>query len=323
MLFMPRAFPEEFRRDVDAVARRREAPQNQIAEDFGISHATLSNWLRQADIEDGDKPGVSRNQAIFKHIFIDHDEIIDHDLEDPLGDLFTVQTIYHASTIGAPPGRLHDLAQASWAKHYQTKKKGAAHMGDSLTSLTLEAPPNPAHRVGVCSKPHLVGVTGFEPATSSSRTKRATKLRHTPLEPHQDSRGRALSRNRTALATHSGRATRLRRVASGRHAKRTGVYGEVPRPALTCSHIDPSPPGASGRAPGQPCSPLARRVSRSQFVTSAPHPGTASCPPCVCPAKVSETPSASIWRSTREYGACVTPTRRAPSSRGRGAGNSS
>ena len=26
-----------------------------------------------------------------------------------------------------------------------------------------------------------VGVTGFEPATSSSRTTRATKLRHTPL----------------------------------------------------------------------------------------------------------------------------------------------
>jgi hypothetical protein len=28
---------------------------------------------------------------------------------------------------------------------------------------------------------YLVGVTGFEPATSSSRTKRATKLRHTPV----------------------------------------------------------------------------------------------------------------------------------------------
>lgn len=26
----------------------------------------------------------------------------------------------------------------------------------------------------------MVGVTGFEPATSSSRTKRATKLRHIP-----------------------------------------------------------------------------------------------------------------------------------------------
>ena len=28
----------------------------------------------------------------------------------------------------------------------------------------------------------MVGVTGFEPAASSSRTTRATKLRHTPLE---------------------------------------------------------------------------------------------------------------------------------------------
>ena len=29
----------------------------------------------------------------------------------------------------------------------------------------------------------MVGVTGFEPATSSSRTMRATKLRHTPNGP--------------------------------------------------------------------------------------------------------------------------------------------
>ena len=27
----------------------------------------------------------------------------------------------------------------------------------------------------------MVGVTGFEPATSSTRTKRATKLRYTPI----------------------------------------------------------------------------------------------------------------------------------------------
>jgi len=29
---------------------------------------------------------------------------------------------------------------------------------------------------------HKVGVTGFEPAASSSRTTRATKLRHTPIK---------------------------------------------------------------------------------------------------------------------------------------------
>ncbi len=34
---MPKAFPPEFRRDVVAVARKREASLRQIAKDFGIS----------------------------------------------------------------------------------------------------------------------------------------------------------------------------------------------------------------------------------------------------------------------------------------------
>ncbi len=34
---MPKPYPEEFRRDVVAVARKREAPLEQIAKDFGIS----------------------------------------------------------------------------------------------------------------------------------------------------------------------------------------------------------------------------------------------------------------------------------------------
>jgi hypothetical protein len=33
----------------------------------------------------------------------------------------------------------------------------------------------------------LVGVAGFEPAASSSRTKRAAKLRYTPPPPHRTS----------------------------------------------------------------------------------------------------------------------------------------
>jgi transposase len=36
---MARAFPAEFRRDVVAVARKREAPITQIAQDFGVSIA--------------------------------------------------------------------------------------------------------------------------------------------------------------------------------------------------------------------------------------------------------------------------------------------
>jgi transposase-like protein len=50
---MPKAFPEEFRRDVVAVARKGEAPITQIAKDFGISQSCLTRWLKLAEIEDG------------------------------------------------------------------------------------------------------------------------------------------------------------------------------------------------------------------------------------------------------------------------------
>ena len=56
---MPRPYPREFRDDVVAVARRREpgVTLKQVAEDFGISEASLTNWLKKADIEDGTRVG--------------------------------------------------------------------------------------------------------------------------------------------------------------------------------------------------------------------------------------------------------------------------
>ena len=56
---MPKAFPEEFRRDVVAVARRREAPLAQVAKDFGISQSCLSRWVRRSEIEDGKREGLT------------------------------------------------------------------------------------------------------------------------------------------------------------------------------------------------------------------------------------------------------------------------
>ena len=56
---MAKAFPAEFRRDVIAVARKREAPFKQIAKDFGVSEASLHNWLKQADIEEGVRDGMT------------------------------------------------------------------------------------------------------------------------------------------------------------------------------------------------------------------------------------------------------------------------
>jgi transposase len=56
---MAKAYPEEFRRDVVAVARKREASLTQIAKDFGVSEATLHNWMKRADVEDGVRDGMT------------------------------------------------------------------------------------------------------------------------------------------------------------------------------------------------------------------------------------------------------------------------
>ena len=56
---MPKAYPVEFRRDVIAVARRKEAPMSQIAKDFGISQTCLHRWMKRAEIEDGLREGLT------------------------------------------------------------------------------------------------------------------------------------------------------------------------------------------------------------------------------------------------------------------------
>lgn len=59
---MPKAFPEEFRRDVVAVARRHDAPMGQVARDFGVSQSCLSRWVRRAEIEDGQREGLTMDE---------------------------------------------------------------------------------------------------------------------------------------------------------------------------------------------------------------------------------------------------------------------
>ena len=65
MSVVPKAYPREFRDDVVAVAQRREpgVTIKEIANDFGISETCLQNWLRQADVEAGRKPGVTSSES--------------------------------------------------------------------------------------------------------------------------------------------------------------------------------------------------------------------------------------------------------------------
>ncbi len=62
---MPKPYPKEFRDDVVRVARAREAGVTlaQIAKDFGVHEMTLHTWMRQAAIDEGDKPGKSTAES--------------------------------------------------------------------------------------------------------------------------------------------------------------------------------------------------------------------------------------------------------------------
>lgn len=60
---MPRPYPKEFREDVVRVARQGNAKLSQIAKDFGISESCLHGWLKAADVEDGRRSGVTREES--------------------------------------------------------------------------------------------------------------------------------------------------------------------------------------------------------------------------------------------------------------------
>lgn len=59
---MPRAHPPEFRRRAIELARLREQPISRIAADLGIAQSCLHRWLRQADIDEGQREGLSTEE---------------------------------------------------------------------------------------------------------------------------------------------------------------------------------------------------------------------------------------------------------------------
>jgi transposase-like protein len=65
MCTVPKPYPREFRDDVVNVARDREpgVTIKQIAADFGIAESCLRNWMHQADVEDGNRPGTTEAQS--------------------------------------------------------------------------------------------------------------------------------------------------------------------------------------------------------------------------------------------------------------------
>jgi len=59
MSAMPKRFPPEFKRDVVTVARRGDLTVAEVAVDFDISEESVRRWVRQADIDDGVRDGLT------------------------------------------------------------------------------------------------------------------------------------------------------------------------------------------------------------------------------------------------------------------------
>lgn len=56
---MPKRFPAEFKRDVVRVARRGDLTVAEVAADFDISVESVRRWVRQAEIDEGVRNGLT------------------------------------------------------------------------------------------------------------------------------------------------------------------------------------------------------------------------------------------------------------------------
>ena len=59
---MPKRYPDEFKRDVVAVARRGDLTVLEVTTDFGVAEETVRRWMRQADNDEGIKDGMTSSE---------------------------------------------------------------------------------------------------------------------------------------------------------------------------------------------------------------------------------------------------------------------
>ena len=55
-------FPAEFRREAVKLMSDSDKPMPQLAKDLGVSENTLRNWSRQADVDAGEREGLTSEQ---------------------------------------------------------------------------------------------------------------------------------------------------------------------------------------------------------------------------------------------------------------------
>jgi len=59
---MATRYPPEFRRQAVELVRLGEQPVRKIAADLGVSDQTLRNWIKQIDIDEGRRGGLTTEE---------------------------------------------------------------------------------------------------------------------------------------------------------------------------------------------------------------------------------------------------------------------
>ncbi|MFE9381844.1 transposase [Streptomyces sp. NPDC007025] len=57
-----RSFTPEFKAEIGALCRRRDRSVGQVAKDFGLAETRVRDWVRQAEIDEGDRAGLTDQQ---------------------------------------------------------------------------------------------------------------------------------------------------------------------------------------------------------------------------------------------------------------------
>ncbi len=142
--------------------------------------------LRQSYERTTDRVRWLMNEAFFRRFHVDEHGLAQGVLNDPYADIMAAQMAFRSSVVdeaASRPTSTPSSRQTPISDVLTRPGRGEADMRNApdFSGAPLSVSLGSIYLDHGSSKATLVGMTGFEPATSSSRTTRATKLRHIPM----------------------------------------------------------------------------------------------------------------------------------------------